>query len=216
MCDLFGNKAAASAQQATDAANQQIALMEGQNTAHTDAINQGTTDINNAFAQFTPDYYAGVGQAYENAYDPQLADQYNIAQNQMVANLAGTDQLNGTTGAYDLGQLAKQDETQQANIASSAMDAENSMKSNVSNAENQLYATNAQTADPLQMSSTAQQTAGALVSPQSYPTLSSVFANALGPVAAGAKTGSASLTGYPLYTAPQNAAPMTSSAGNVT
>jgi hypothetical protein len=182
MCDIFGG----GSQPAQTAANQQIAMMEQQQQQHDAAVQQDTSEINNDFSQFTPSYYSGYENAYENAEDPQLTQQYGIARDQLTAQLAGNDQLEGSTGAYDLGLLDQQYNTAQAGIANSAADAANSLKSTVNSTENNLYGIAQQAVDPLSFASQAQQSAGAIVAPTSYPTLSSVFASALQPAASAA------------------------------
>lgn len=164
---------------AADASNQQISMMETQQQQHDTAVAQGKKAIDSAFQQFTPNYFNGVATAYQNAYNPQLDNQYAQAKDKMIAALAGGDQLDSSTGAYQMGQLDKTYGTARANIANQATDAENQLKSTVSNTETNLYGLNSQAADPLQMASSAQAQAGAIVAPQSYPTLSNVFGDAL-------------------------------------
>lgn len=183
MCDVFGG-----GQPAASAANNQIALMEAQQRQHDAAVQQDTGAVKDAFSQFTPDYYSNFENTYENAYDPQLTDQYNIARDKETAQLAGTDQLEGSSGAYQMGQLDKAYGTAQGQIANSAADATNSLRSTVNNSENNLYSLANQAVDPLSFASQAQQSAGAIVAPQSYPTLGSVFGAALSPLASAATT----------------------------
>jgi hypothetical protein len=171
---------------AQNAANQQIQMMEAQQAKHDAAVSQGKQSIDQAFQQFTPDYFSGYTKSYMDAYNPQLTNQYNQAKQKMIATLAGNDQLEGSTGAYSLGNLDKTYGTAQADIANRAQDATNSFRSTVNNSKNQLYGLNAAAADPLTMATQAQSTAGALVSPQSYPTMANVFGDALGSVATGA------------------------------
>jgi hypothetical protein len=80
-----------------------------------------------------------------------------------------------------------------ANIGNQAVDATNQLKSTVNNSENSLYGLAQQAVDPLTMASQAQNTAGAIVAPQSYPTLGSVFSGALQPVAGSLATAKGAL-----------------------
>lgn len=190
MCDLFGTKAAASA-----AAAQQ-AQLTAQQKKHDDAVTQGKQSIDDNFAQFTPAYYDKYGQTYKDTYNPQLDDQYKIANDQLTATLAGRDQLDSTVGANARGQLGKTYATNQAQIGNSAIDAENALKSNVANTQTNLYSMNSQTADPLSAAAMSQAQAGALVAPNAMPSLGNAFAGALSPFASGVKSNQGSMQPY--------------------
>jgi hypothetical protein len=192
LSDLFdgGTKAAAAA------ANQQTALITQQQQAHDAAVASGKANIDSAFSAFTPDYYSGVSTAYDNAYEPQLMDQYNISKDQLTAQLAGNDTLEGTVGANALSQLQKTYNTNQAQIADQGVNAANTLKHTVSNHETNLYSMNASAADPSAAATEAQAQAGVLVSPQSYNTLSKVFGAVLSPFAAAQKSNSTSLGAF--------------------
>lgn len=192
-------------------ANAQIGYMEQQQAQHDSAVKQGKSAIDTAFQQFTPDYFNGVSTAYENAYNPQLTDQYNVAKDKMIGALAGGDQLEGSTGAYQMGQLDKTYGTARANIANSATDAANSMRTTVNNAKSNLYSLNEQTADPLTMATQAQASSGAIVAPQAYPQLSNVFGDALNSAAVGMRANAGSMSpyyGYGMGAAPGGYAPI--------
>lgn len=191
LSNLFdgGQKANAAAVQS------QNDLINAQQAKHDSAVAAGKSNIDSAFAQFTPDYYSGVSKAYEDAYQPQLTDQFNIAKDQLIAQLAGNGTLESTVGANATGQLQKSYGTEQAQIADQGQSAANSMKNTVSNAETNLYNMNASAADPSAAATQAQASAGSIVSPQSYPTLSNVFGAVLSPFAAAQKSASNSMGG---------------------
>jgi hypothetical protein len=196
VCDLFGLFSGGS-QPAASAADQQIALMEQQQAEHDAAVRSDTTTVNNDFSQFTDDYYNTFEKAFTQTQNQQLNNQYAIAKDQTEGALAGTDQLDGSTGAYDMGQLAKTYNTGQAQIANNAIDAGNSLKSTVNNTENSLYGLAQQAVDPLTFATQAQQASGAIVAPQGTPTLSNVIGAALQPAAAAAQTNKTSTNPYP-------------------
>lgn len=205
MCDLFGSSStpdagAAAAQQA------QITAQQNQTNAN---ITQGQNNIDQAFSQFTPDYYSGVTKAYEDAYDPQLADQYGIAKDQLTAALAGNGMGQSSVGNNAQAQLFKTNASQQAQIADQGVDAANSLKTTVNNTEDNLSAMNAAAANPSLAATNAQAQAGAMVAPQAYPTLGNVFASALSPIAGAVK---ANQTSIPNYTPSNASAPPTSQA----
>lgn len=185
------------------ATQEQAAIAQQQ--AQTDAnITQGQQNIDSAFSQFTPAYYGGITSAYENAYDPQLADQYNIAQDQLTAQLAGQGMGQSSVGNNAQAQLAKTNEGEQATIADQGQNAAQSLESTVNNTENTLSAENQSAANPSLAASQAQAASGALVAPQTYPSLSNVFASALTPLASGAKaaSGAVNYTPYAQTTTP--------------
>lgn len=182
MCFGSSNNAAA------QAANNQTILMEQHQAEHDNNVAAGKASIDNAFAQFDQPYFDNYAKTYRDTYNPQLDDQYGVAKDQMIARLAGTDQLGGSVGNNDTARLNKTYNDTQADIANKSVDAENAFKASVDNSKSNLYALNTQAADPLTVASEAQSTAGSIVSPQSYPQLSNVFGDALSGVATAAKT----------------------------
>lgn len=188
MCFDSGDNGAAAA------ANQQTQLLEQQQATHDSDVAAGKTAIDSAFSQFDQPYFDNYATSYENAYNPQLTDQYGIAKDKLTAMLAGNGQLGGSAGNNSLAQLDKTYANNQTDIANQAADAENTAKTNVANQKSNLYAMNASAADPASAASQAQASAGSIVSPQSYPTLSNVFGDALSSVATAQKANTNSLT----------------------
>jgi hypothetical protein len=194
------------------AASTQAAITAQQNATNA-AVTSGQNAIDSAFSQFTPAYYNGVTQAYENAYDPQLAQQDSIAEDQLTAGLAGNGMLDSSVGNNAQAQLELSNANEQTQIADQGVSAAQSLESTVNNTEDQLSAMNATAADPALAASEAQAQSAALVAPQSYPTLSNVFSSVVSPFAAAAKAGSGS-TAPGLFTPlPQPTMP-TSGAGS--
>lgn len=208
MCDLFGS----SGPSAQDLAAQQQVATQAQEDQRTAAIGQGKASIDSAFSQFTPDYYDNYTKAYTAAQDAPLADQYGIAKDSLTAALAGRDTLGSSSGNNALAQLDKTNEDAQGSIGAAATDATNSLRTNVNNSENSLYAENENAADPLAAASQAQAASGAIVAPSSVPTMSNVFAGALQPFATAAKVNSTSL--YPT-TGQNNNAPISGNGSGV-
>lgn len=182
--------------QTAAAAAQQSALIEKQAQAHNDAVTQGKGAIDNAFSGFNDNYFKDYTKAYTGAYDPQVADQYNIARDKLTATLAGNGTLGGSVGNNSMAQLDKTRANEEATIGNQAVDATNSLKTTVGNAKTNLYNLNTTAADPSTMASQAQNTAGAIVAPQAYPTLGDVFGGVLAPVAAAAKTNQTSMNPF--------------------
>jgi hypothetical protein len=204
MCDLFGSNS----QPDANAAAQEQAQITAQQDQTNANIAQGQNNIDSAFAQFTPDYYSGVTTAYENAYDPQVANQYSIAKDQLTAQLAGNGMLDSSVGDNAKAQLALTNANEQASIADQGVNAANSLESTVNNTEDNLSAMNASAANPSLAATDASAQAATLVAPQAFPSLSNVFASVLSPVASATKaaSGAMNLTPYPQPTTPTSGA----------
>ncbi|MGB7101549.1 MAG: hypothetical protein WBD95_22625 [Xanthobacteraceae bacterium] len=197
--DITGqNQAAPAAAQSA----QQTQLMEQQNATTNANIATGQNAIDNAFATFTPQYYQGVTQAYENAENPQLTNQFDIAKDQLTAQLAGAGTLNGSVGNNAEALLQQDYAENEAQIASQAQDASNQLESTVSNDETNLTALNNSGNNPGATATTAQADAGAIVAPQAYPTLSNVFGAALTPTASAAKSATTAVGQYAPFAQP--------------
>lgn len=183
---------------AAAAANQQTQLMEQQQAKHDSDVQAGKKSIDDSFSQFDPSYFDKYTKAYTDTYQPQLTDQYGIAKDKLTAMLAGNDQLGGSVGNNDLAQLDKTYSNNQADIANKGADAANTLRTNIDNTKTNLYSMNANAADPAQAGAQAQEASGAIVAPQSYPTLSNVFGDALSGVATATKANQQSMNAVPL------------------
>lgn len=193
MCFGSGGGGDNGAAAAAAASQQQTKMMEDQQAKHDSNVNAGKSSIDRAFSQFDPAYFDTYKKSYLDAANPQLKDQYGIARDKLIASLAGRDTLESSVGANSLAQLDKTRDNTAIDIGNKATDATNQFKGHVDQTKSSLYAQNASAADPLTAASEAQSQAGALVSPQSYPTLTDVFAGALAPFATGVKTNSQSM-----------------------
>lgn len=191
-----------------NAAAAQQSQIDAQQKAHDAAVGQGKQNIDSAFSQFTPDYFKGVTTAYENAYNPQLKDQYGVARDQLTAALAGNDTLGSTAGANATAQLQKQYNTSQSDIAGKGQDAAQSLQAGVNNAKTGLYTMNQSAADPLMAQTQATAATGALVAPQNYPSLGNVFGSVLSPLQSAQKANA----GSPYYQSPYASGPNASNA----
>ena len=178
---------------AAGAAAQQQQMLEAQQAKHDAAVAAGKTAIDSAFSQFDQPYFDNYAQSYKDVYNPQLTDQYGIAKDKLYAMLAGNDQLGGSVGNNTQAQLNKTYANTQSDIANKAADAENAFKASVDNTKSQLYTQNAAAADPYSMGTQAQAAAGAVVAPQSYPSLSNVFGDALSSVATASRANANSM-----------------------
>jgi hypothetical protein len=204
ICDLWSGGGSGAA------AQQQASLLAQQANTRANAIKSDTASIDSAFQPFNDDYYSNFTKAYEANQEPQLDFGYGRAGDQLQANLASSDQDEGSTGARQTADLAQTYGTAQGNIANSAADATNQLRSTVDNAKTGLYGLAQSATDPLTMGEQAQASAGALVAPQSYPTLGNVFSDVLSPAASGVKTYAGAMNQY----APNNGSPPISGQGS--
>jgi hypothetical protein len=206
MCDMFNGGGA------QQAAQQQQAMLQAQADKRNRAIKQDTASIDSAFDPFNDKYFGGYTKSYEHALNPQLDWQYGRPQDQNSANLAGSDQDMGSTGARKTADLFQTYEGARGNIANSAADATNQLRSTVDNAKTGLYGLAENAIDPLTMGEQAQASAGSIVAPQAYPTLGNVFSDVLSPVASGVKTYGGAMNQY----APNSGSPPISGQGSAT
>jgi hypothetical protein len=184
---LFGGNGAASA------AQQQANLLEQQQQYRANQQKKDIGAVDTAFQPFDNNYYKGFTNAYENNLNPQLDFQYHRAGDQLAAGLAGTDQDQGSTGARKTADLYQTYAGARGNIANSAYDATNQLRSTVDNAKTGLYGLAQSAINPLTMSEQAQGAAGSIVAPQAYPTIGNVFSDVLGSGATAMKANSRSM-----------------------
>lgn len=184
---------------AAAAAEAQRQMMEAQQKKHDDAVTAGKKSIDDSFAQFDDPYFDKYQHSYVDVYNPQLDDQYKIAKDKLTSALAGKGQLEGSAGASALSRLDKTYNDTRADIGNRSVDATNAFRSSVDNTKGNLYTQNSATADPLTMAAQAQAQSGAIVAPQSYPTLGDVFSGALAPYATATKVNNQSMNPNPNF-----------------
>lgn len=101
-------------------------------------LKQGTDNINNAFSNYDQNYYQGLANKYSDFYLPQLADQGQTAQQQLLYGLARQGILNSSAKGYEYGQLQKQYGLQQQGILSNAQAYSNNAKQQIENQRSNL------------------------------------------------------------------------------
>lgn len=166
MCGLSGgalpqDQSAQLAQQAADARQAKVTAGQG--------------NIDSAFGQFTPDYYNSFTKTYEDNYNPQVDDQFKLAQQGERYNLARKGMLDSTPAITAGDLLNKGYVSQRQGIASNALGATEDLKNNVAGAKSQLYALNESAADPSLAATSALGQAGALQTTPKYSPLGDLF-----------------------------------------
>lgn len=220
----YGNKKSADAQK--KAAKQQAALAaqaEKQRQAEAAAeaerqrqaeerrqnnITQGSNEISSVFGQFDDNFYNQRSQGYLDYALPQLDQQYQDEQRQLIAQLARTGNLNSSLRGDLSGKLLGQYNTNKLNLQNTANSYASSARSAVEQARAQLLKSNSELADPGLIRTMADaQASGVKVAPQ-YQSLGDMIANlsaTLTPNAA-ATAGTPSGTGVELYNKNSNTA----------
>ena len=99
-------------------------------------IAAGTQKINDAFAQFTPDYFTGIGKNFSDYYMPQLDKQYQDTRRNLIYGLSNTGGLTSSAGNQSIADLENQYNLQRQQVTGGAIDAENQAK--IEEQQNQL------------------------------------------------------------------------------
>lgn len=94
--------------------------------------------VNNAFASFTPEYYQNYTKAYVDHYAPEVDRQYNTARNNTAFGLARTGNLDSQTAADQNMNLGIDRGIALTDINNQAVNAGNTLKTNVTNAKSSL------------------------------------------------------------------------------
>ena len=182
--------------QALQVANQasvdnQAALTEQYQTGQSAELAAGTKSVNDAFAQFTPDYYDQYIKDYANHYAPQVYQQYGTATNDATFGLARTGNLQSQTAADQYGDLARQKGNALDDINNAAIGATTTLQNNVESARQNLLG---------QVTSAA--TLGSPVTPGSADAVTAQFnntTNALSNIRSSAGDTINTLTATPTY-----------------
>lgn len=119
-------------------AQQQAARQATWDVGRGQRASYATNSIDNAFSQFTPDYFKNYKDAYYGQADSELQRQFGLSKKDMTFGLARAGQLAGTNAADQEGKLAEtlgRAETDQMNKAS---DAANTLQTNLATAKNSL------------------------------------------------------------------------------
>lgn len=141
--------------------------------------------IDSVFAQFDDPYFQGLAKRYTGANTPRIDEQYKLAQDSKIGDLAERGILRSTVGANSLAQLAKTAADERAKVANEGQDFSNTQRANVNAAKNNLYSTNLAVTDPSQLAAQATGSATTLVNGVTTtpaPAISNAFGAFLTPV----------------------------------
>lgn len=172
------------------------------------AQSTATKTVNDAFAQFTPEYYAKYTKDYTDHYAPQVEQQFGQASNQTVFGLARNGDLDSSTAAEQFGELNQEHGQALADVDNAAIGATQTLRNNVLGAKQNLMSqatSDATIGSPVvpgsidavqanfnnvsnnlsQIGRTAGDTITTLQATPSYSSLGSLFGSAAGAVGAG-------------------------------
>ena len=150
-------------------------------------ITEGQTRINEAFAQFTPDYYKKFQDTAVSAQSPQVEDQYAKARDKAAAILAGRGILKSNIAGNALGEIDKTRATTLGQIANDAVTQANNLRSAVEKQKTDLYTLNTAASDPTAIANRAIGEATALVAQPQTSTLGDIFGSAVSSLGTAAK-----------------------------
>jgi len=163
---IFGNQQDEYAQAAQQAENER----QGR-------ITTGLSDVNSAFAGFTPSFYDERSKAYVDYAMPQLADQSNQARQTITTGLANRGLLNTLQARQALSGLARQTASGQQTIAEQGRAQANQLKQQVEGQKGQLINQLYQTADPASARQQSISTASSFQQPSVFAPISNMFSN---------------------------------------
>jgi hypothetical protein len=133
---LENTKALQAKQQAQ--VDEQAALTKQYETGRASEADQAAKTVNDAFAQFTPDYYTKYTQDYVDHYDPQVNKQADVASNATLFGLARSGNLQSQTAASQVQQNSEARGQALADVNNSAIAATTAQKTNILNAKQSL------------------------------------------------------------------------------
>src|ERR1700679_1157816 len=154
------------------------ALQQQQNQQEANT-NQAVSQINKAFQGFTPQFYQGVNQSYQNYAIPQLQQQYQQQQNNVGFKLADQGIFGGNNSvAQNLyGQLGQANNQAQQNIGQQGLANVQQLQQQVGQEQSNLIG-QAQTAtNPQSLGQLATQQAAGFGAPSQFQPLGAVFNN---------------------------------------
>lgn len=153
-------------QQDTQAAEiaRQAALTQQWQTGRANEAANARQSIDDAFAQFTPDYYNKYTQAYRDNYTPEVDRQYGLAKQNLAFGLARQGITQSQAAATQQGLLAQDRGRQTADISNKAVDATTGLQNSVQNAKSGFLNT-----------ALSDQTLGSPITPGSADAIGSAF-----------------------------------------
>lgn len=152
-------------------ADQILSDQKKQSLAQQNAVGQ----VQNAFSGFTPQFYKGVGDAYQNFAMPQLQQQYQNSANQLGFKLAGQGLGQSSQGRFLNSQLANTMSQGQTQIGQEAVNQENQLRQTVGNSQANLIGQASSSQQPGAVGAQALGVAQGFTTPSSFAPIGNLF-----------------------------------------
>lgn len=136
---------------------------------------QATQGINQAFSGFTPQFYKGIGQAYQNFAMPQLQQQYSNIANNLGFKMANQGLLNSSVNQNAQNQLAHTMSQAQTQLGNQAVGQENQLRSQVNQQQSNLLGQAASTNAPGNLINSALSQAQTAQAPSTFQPIGQMF-----------------------------------------
>jgi hypothetical protein len=148
-----------------------------------DRIRTGVASINDTFAPFNDDFFAGRSKAYVDYATPQLKDQYQNSYRNLVTALHRSGILQSTEGARRMGELQKQYKRNQQGVIDTSVDVANNARTNIENSRSALISDLQVTADPSSALQAAQARQAVFAANPTFQPLANLFTDVTGGLA---------------------------------
>jgi hypothetical protein len=139
------------------------------------ALAQGSAGITKAFSGFTPAFYQGREQAYENYALPQLGQQYRETYNQLNSGLADQGIIKGSAAGQLNQALQETNAQQEEQIANTAQTQAQNLQQTVAGQESELYGELQESLNPTATTQNAVNLAAQTAAPSVFAPLGQAF-----------------------------------------
>jgi len=140
-------------------------------------IRAGMSSIEQGFRGFDDGFFDNRARSYLNYANPQLASQYDDAQDNLAYNLARSGLTASSEAARNAGELQRQYNTARATIQGEAMNTANEARRNVEANRSELISQLQATSDPTAAANQALARAATLTKEQGFSPLGALFQN---------------------------------------
>jgi hypothetical protein len=148
--------------------------------AQNQRTNAAVTGVQNAFSGFTPNFYQGIANAYQNYAYPQLQQQQRTATNNFGFQMADQGLQRSTQAQQGYQTIQDQANRAKTAVAQQGQQLVNQQKQQVAGQENNLISMAQAANNPGQMAIQAQATAAGLTAPSPLTPLMNYFSNPTG------------------------------------
>ena len=140
-------------------------------------IDSGMATINQNFAGFNDDFYKKAATDYTNYATPQMMGDYQNTKNNLTYSLARSGILNSGAAVSKNASLSKELSTNESNIANTAQDQSNQLRTNVSNQRNSLISQVEAGAKPGEVATSTAAATSSLRAPTALPAVGNMFSD---------------------------------------